>query len=446
MSPANIWRQCGLAVAICLSGSTNAPAHDQIPGAPQTRPIAIVGGTIHRVDAAPINQGAVLFTDGVIQACGKNLTLPENCVTIDATGKHVYPGLIESISSIGLVEVNSVRGSVDTHEIGDENGNLQPWVAVNPDSELIPVARAGGVLLAAIAPDGGKIRGQTSVIQLDGWTADDMLLTGTAGIMVSWRSYDSREGDDQKRATERDRKLSELADRLDQAKRYAATRTSTSADDQTDLRLAALVPVVAGQMPLIVQADRRREIESAVAFAASRGIRIVIYGGYDAPQCAEMLKKYDVPVIVHSTYRLPLRRDDPYDHPYTLPARLHAAGIAFAIGGPGSGSPAGPSQARNLPYHAAVAAAHGLSREQAIRSITLSPAEILGVDDRVGSITVGKDATLIVVDGDVLLTESNVTAAYIGGREVDLGNRHQTLAEKYKLKYKRQQQAGKTNP
>ncbi|MCA9140617.1 MAG: amidohydrolase family protein, partial [Planctomycetales bacterium] len=151
-------------------------------------------------------------------------------------------------------------------------------------------------------------------------------------------------------------------------------------------------------------------------------------------------KKYDVPVIVHATYRLPLRRNDPYDHPYTLPRRLKDAGLRFAIGGSGSGSPGGGAAARNLPYHAAVAVAYGLSPEDAIRAITLSPAEIMGVADRVGSITVGKDATLIVVDGDVLQTESNVTDAYIAGAEIDLGSKHKTLAKKYRTKYARRDQ------
>ena len=425
-------------LVIVLMFSLSAVANDQIPGAPQSKPVALVGGTIHPVDGGVIQSGTVLFEEGKITAVGKQVQLPKKCEVVNIEGQHVYPGLMESMSNLGMVEINAVRSTVDTDEIGSENPNLRPWVAVNPDSELIPVARAGGVLLASIAPKRGDIRGRTAVIALDGWTYSDMLLKPDTGVLVSWRAYDSRKSDASERAEERDKRLNELSERLEQAARYAIAREARPRETPTDLRLEALVSVIEGDSPLIIDADRRREIEAAVAFSVSRGIRPIIYGGYDAPRCAPLLTKYDVPVIVHATYRLPLRRDDSYDDPYTLPRRLHEAGIRFAIGGPGSGSPGGASAARNLPYHAAVAVAYGLPAEQAIRAITLSPAEIMGVSDRVGSLTIGKDATLIVVDGDVLLTESNVTHAYIHGAEVDLSSKHKMLAEKYRIKYRRQ--------
>ncbi len=422
-------------VAMMISLACTAAAHDQIPGTPQSKPIALVGGTIHPVDGRQIENGTVVFDQGKVTAVGKKVTLPKGCQTVDVAGKHVYPGLMESLSNIGLAEVNAVRSTIDTDEVGDENGNLRPWVAVNADSEWIPVARAGGVLLASIAPKRGDIRGQSGVIQLDGWTYKDMLLKGDTGLVVDWRGYDSRKSNEADRAKERDERLKGLSDRLETAARYAIGRQARPDATPTDLRLEALVPVLEGTTPMIIDADSRREIEAAVSFCVARGIRPIIYGGYDAPLCAAMLKKYDVPVIVHATYRLPLRRHDPYDHPYTLPRRLMDAGIRFAIGGAGAGSPGGGAAARNLPYHAAVAVAYGLPADQAVRAITLSPAEIMGLGDRVGSITVGKDATLIVVDGDVLQTESNVTAAYIAGAEVDLGSKHKTLAEKYRRKY-----------
>ncbi len=430
-----------LAVAAAMSGRS-ASAHDQIPGAAQERPIALVGGTVHTVDGPVIEGGTVVFDAGKITAVGKRVQTPERCRTIDVSGKHLYPGLIESMSNIGLIEIGSVRATIDTNEVGDENENLRPWVAVNPDSELIPVARAGGVLIASIAPQRGDLRGQVDVIELDGWSTHDMLLRENVGLAVSWRAFDSRSGDDAARGRQRDQRLQRLADRLDAAERYAASRAADPDNVPTDIRLETLAAVVHGETPLVVLAETRREIESAIAFCVGRDIRCVIYGGYDAPQCASMLKQYDVPVIVHATYRLPLRRHEPYDHPYTLPKRLADAGVRFAIGGPGSGSPGGASAARNLPYHAAVAVAYGLSAERAIEALTLSPAEILGIDDRVGSITAGKDATLIVVDGDVLQTESNVVQAFIAGAEVDLGSKHKTLAAKYRLKYSRADKAG----
>ena len=306
-----------------------ASAHDQIPGSPQSGPIALVGGTVHVVDGDSIVDGIIVFDEGKITAVGKKVALPKGCETRDVTGKHVYPGLMESMSNIGLAEVNAVRSTIDTDEIGNDNGNLRPWVAVNADSEWIPVARAGGVLLASIAPKRGNIRGQSAVIQLDGWTYKDMLVSGDTGLVVAWRNYDSRKDDDAERAKERDERLTALADRLDAASRYAIARTARPGEVSIDLRLEALLPVINGETPMIVDADTRREIEAAIAFCVARGVRPIIYGGYDAPQCAELLKKYDVPIVVHSTYRLPMRRHEPYDHPYTLPQRLHALGIPF---------------------------------------------------------------------------------------------------------------------
>jgi len=437
MSIGNFNFRVMLAGFVALATAALAAAHDQIPGAPQTRPIALVGGTIHTVDGPIIDGGTVVFDEGKITAVGKNVPMPRSCQSIDVSGQHVYPGLIESMSNIGLIEIGSVRATIDTDEVGDENENIRPWVAVNPDSELIPVARAGGVLLASIAPQRGDLRGQVDVIELDGWTNGDMLLRENVGLAVSWRAFDSRNRDDSDRAKQRDERLKRLSDRLDAAKRYTDSRATDPENTPVDIRLEALATVAEGSTPMIVLAETRREIESAVAFCVTREIPCVIYGGYDAPQCATLLKKYGIPVIVHGTYRLPLRRHEPYDHPYTLPKRLHDAGVRFAIGGPGSGSPGGASAARNLPYHAAVAVAYGLPTDQAVRAVTLAPAEILGIGDRVGSISAEKDATLIVVDGDVLQTESNVSRAYIAGAEVDLGSKHKTLADKYRLKYKR---------
>ena len=377
----------------------------------------------------------MLFEGGKIAAVGAKILIPETALTVDASEMHVYPGLIEPMTDLGLREISAVDATVDRIELGDRNPNVRSWIAINPDSELIPVTRAGGVLLAMTSPGGSWLRGRSAVIQLDGWTPEEMTLKAPAGLCVSWNAMHPRDDDPEKRAEKQAEKYSQLDALLDEARRYGEARASRPEQTPTDLRLESLLPVIDGSLPMIVEADRQGVIESAVAYATSKGIKLIVYGGYDAADCADLLKQFDIPVIIAAIYRLPLRRHDPYDASFTLPERLRKAGVKFCIAGEGPGYPGGASNTRNLPYHAACAVAHGLPRSEALRSITLSAAQILGVDDRVGSITTGKDATLIVVDGDILETKSNVTKAYIQGREVDLGSRHKTLYEKYMKKY-----------
>ncbi len=422
-----------------LAMLTTAPlnAHDQIPGKPQTHPIVIKNATIHPVDRPTIVDGWVLLEDGLITAVGKAVAVPESAVEIDGSGKHVYPGLIESVSDIGLLEISAVAATDDRIELGDRNPNVRSWVAVNPDSELIPVARAGGVLTAMTAPLGKWMRGQSAVLNLDGWTVSEMALLAPAGLYVNWSAMHPRKAQKDKEddSAKREKQLADLDAWLDEARRYGEARAARPEETPTDQRLESLLPVINGTRPLIAEADLQAEIESAVAYAQAQSLRLVIHGGYDAEGCSELLSKFNIPVIVGSTYRLPLRRDDPYDACFTLPRRLHQAGIRFSIAGEGPGAAGGSSNLRNLPYHAAVAVGHGLSQDLALRSITLSAAEILGVADRIGSITAGKDATLMITDGDILEIETNVIDAFIQGRKVDLGSRHKTLYEKYKKKY-----------
>ena len=421
-------------LVVSLWFSTVVMANDQIPGSPQTRPIAIQNATIHRV-GQPLLKGTVLFDKGKITAIGSKVRLPKDVFEINAEGKYVYPGLIDSMTDLGLREIMAVGETDDRTEYSRENPNARAWIAINPDSELIPVARAGGVLVANTAPNGYWLRGQSAVIQLDGWTNKEMVLREPSGLFVDWSAVHSNSSDDQQRRKEREDKLKELDELLEAARLYAIRQMKDTERGSSNVRLESLIPLLNKKMPLIVHADRQSEIESAVTYAVSQDLDLIIYGGYDAEQCAPLLKQHQVPVIVGSTYRLPLRRDDPYDHPYTLPARLQKAGVLFSIGGPGLGGPGGAASARNLPYHAAVACAYGLTEQQAIEAITLSAAKILNVDDRIGSIAVGKDATLIISDGNILETESNVVDAYIQGRKVDLGSRHKMLNDKYLKKY-----------
>jgi imidazolonepropionase-like amidohydrolase len=264
-----------------------------------------------------------------------------------------------------------------------------------------------------------------------------MLLRGPAAMVVSWDAMEPGGESTDQRAKARAVRYVQLDDLLDSAKRYGQRRAAAGGVQSIDLRMEALLAVIGGDLPIIASAERRTTIEAAVAYATERKLKMVIYGGHDAAECAGLLKASGVSVILPGTYRLPLRRDDAYDAPYTLPTRLKQAGVKFCIAAERTGYPGGASNARNLPYQAGNAVAYGLDAEEALRSITLSAAEILGVDDRVGSITVGKEATLLVVSGDVLQVEPRVEFAMIHGRPVDLGSKHVTLYRKYQEKYRR---------
>ena len=308
-------------------------------------------------------------------------------------------------------------------------------MAINPDSELIPVTRANGVLLTLTTPTGGLISGTSAVIQLDGWTWEDMVLRAPAALHVRWPRMiippngESREESTPSPTELRDQQLKRLADFFDEARHY-----HQATPEHVDLRLEAMRAVLNGTIPVIARADTMAQIQAAVAFAADRNVKLVIEGGFDAPMCAPLLLEHDVPVIVSAVYRLPRRRFDPYDSAYTLPQRLHEKGIRFCISGVDR---FGAANLRNLPYHAATAVAYGLPRAEAVKAITLYPAQILGVADRVGSLEVGRDATLIVADGDPLETTTHVKEAFLEGRRVNLSNRHRTLWQKYRQKYGR---------
>jgi imidazolonepropionase-like amidohydrolase len=403
---------------ICSCMIPLAHGSDQIPGAPQTRPIAIQGAVIHTVAGKDIDSGTVLFENGKFSMIGKSVAIPENAETIDANGKHLYPSLIDANTDIGLVEINSIRATIDSREIGDMNPNVRSAVAFNPDSELIPVNRANGVLIALTAPTGGILSGRSSLMMLDGWTWEDMTLKADTGMHIRW-PRDSKQ-------------LKELDLILSQAARYRASRASEENQLPIDLRLEALSKVLDRSLPLIVDATTVAQIEAAVAFAQQRDLKLIILGGYQAPYCAELLKQAEVPVIVNGVYRVPTGRDLPYDDAYTLPKRLAEAGVKFCIS---AGGRFGASGVRNLPYNAATAAAFGLNKDEAIKAITLYPAEILAVDDRVGAIAIDKDATFFLADGDILETETQVELAFVRGRKVDLDNRHQQLYRKYNAKY-----------
>jgi imidazolonepropionase-like amidohydrolase len=434
----------GIGVASALLANGTVLGSGQIPAKKQEKPIAIVGATIHPVSAPVIEKGTIIFDKGKIIALGIDAAIPEGTERIDATGKHVYPGLISPDTYIGLVEIGAVRASRDRTETGSINPNVRAEVAVNPESELIPVVRTNGITIVVSSPSGGLISGTSAVLMMDGWTWEDMTLKAPAALYVNWprmtitRTPSERPSEeDQKK--EREGAIKKITDGFRDARAYmkakhAETQKGTPYHN-IDSRWEAMIPALERKVPVVVWATEVQEIQAAVAWANQENIRLIIGGGHDAWRVADLLKSRNIPVLAGGIHRLPGRRFEAYDDPFTLPAKLHAAGIQFAII-----TQAEAASERNLPYQAATAAAYGLPKDEALKAITLYPAQIFGVADRVGSLEVGKDATLMVTTGDPLEIMSNVQMEFIQGRKIDLNNKQTMLYEKYKEKYRRSKQ------
>lgn len=336
---------CLLNFLLLAAGSVMpADASDEVPGAPQKKAIALTNAVVHTILEPPIQDGTVLFEDGTITAVGAKVRVPKGAEVIDLEGQHVYPGLIEAMSQIGLREVSAVRASIDSSETGSINPNVKAHIAFNPDSEVIPVTRANGVLVAVSAPSGGRVSGYASVMQLDGWTWEQMTVKAGVGLVVNW-PFPAESG-----ASEG---LKEFRQLIEDARAYHKARTVAGSDQKFDIRLDAFGPILDGTTPMLVRANDQRSIQSAVAFAAEYGLKLIIFGGHDAELCADLLKKHNVPVIIDSVLRRPRRRHEPYDAAYTLAGRLSRKGVKFCISGYGREE---TWNARNLPYHAAMAA------------------------------------------------------------------------------------------
>jgi imidazolonepropionase-like amidohydrolase len=419
--------------------SAIASASDAIPAAKQKKPIALIGGTIHTVSGGILEKATILFDKGKIVALGENVIIPPDAERIDVTGKQIYPGIIDSYSDLGLTEIGSVRGSVDVAETGNINPDVRVEVAVNPESELIPVARSNGVTVVATMPSGGLISGLAAALMLDGWTSEDLTLKGGLGLVVNWPSMVYMTSRFMRLSKEdwlkqRDEQLKALRETFANARAYMTAKKTEQQKGvpyhETDPRLQALIPVLEGKTPVFVNANELSQIQAAITWAEQEGVRLVIVGGRDAWLVREQLKAKDIPVIVTDIQSAPTRQWQGYNQMFTLPAKLHDAGIRFCIAGSGDAS-----FAYNTAYEAANAAAYGLPKDEALKSVTLYAAQILGIADKVGSLEPGKDATLIVTNGDPLQPPTVTEQIFIQGKKVDLTNRHKQLYEKYKKKY-----------
>lgn len=427
-----------LAGAVVLAlGASTAEAQVRMTVPPQSEPIALQGATIHTVSSGVIENGTIVFENGVITAVGADVDVPAGARVVDVAGKHIYPGLIDSYSQVGIAEIGSVGVSNDTNEMGDFNPNVRAEVAVNGESRHIGTTRTAGVLVTLTTPGGGLISGLSSAMNMEGWTWEEMSLDGAAAMNVNWPNPNARGGrggfggfgggQGQNRPTYEEQ-VQSLKTFFADARAY---RDALAAGERvrSDTRYDAMIPALNGDIPVVVAANGVAQINDAITWAESEGIRLVIRGGEDAIHVADRLVANDIPVILTSTLGAPGRAYEGYDREYTMPARLHEAGVKFAISG-GSGA----AYTNRLQWEAGVAVAFGLPEEEAVKAVTLNAAEIMGIDEHVGSLEPGKDATLLITTGNPLDTMSEVEQAYIQGRELDMMDIHQWFFEKYMAK------------
>ncbi|MFP5261694.1 MAG: amidohydrolase family protein [Blastocatellia bacterium] len=406
---------------------------------------AIRNARIVTVTGPVIENGTVVVSNGKITAVGAAVSAPAGAKVIDASGLSVYPGMIDSGTEIGLTEIASVAGTVDTAEIGDNNANIHVDVALRPDNSHIPVTRVNGITTVLTEPRGGTIAGQSALINLDGWVPRDMILKSPAAMHINWPGNLGRGGDfggfGQQRSIsevrrEQERQVESVRKIMRDAKAYADAKEARSRDaslpkQDVDLKLEALIPVVRGQMPVVISANTERDIKNAIAFADEMKIKMILSGGVEAYKVADQLRAKNIPVIVGPVLRMPNREDDPYDAAFANAGLLSKAGVKIAF------QTLDAAHVRDLPYHAGMAAAFGLPKEEALKSLTIYPAEIWGVADRIGSIEQGKVANLIVTDGDPLEILTQVRYLFINGRQIPLVSRHTELYEKYKARPQR---------
>jgi imidazolonepropionase-like amidohydrolase len=428
-----------LVAIVLFAAASSALANPNVPAPPQSEPILITNAVIHTVSGATIENGRMLFDGGRIEAIagpGESIATPAR--VIDLAGKHVYPGMIGARTALGLTEIDAVRATNDLTEPGLINPNARADIAVNPDSELIPVTRANGVLAVLTVPQAGNdslIIGQSAVLALDGWTVEDMTIKAPVGLHVVWPQMRVPDDLPAERKEElekmRDERLRTIEESFEAARAYRLLPAAERAFE-IDLRWEAMLPALEGNLPIFAHVQDLMQIRHALHVADEYGLRVILVGAADAWRVADLLAEKRIPVIVSSVQRLPLRRWESYSTRFQNAARLSAAGVSFAIATPGDSNSA-PNE-RNLPYEAAKAVAHGLPNEEALRAVTLYPARILGVADRLGSLEAGKDATFIVTDGDPLEITTRVERAFIRGRELDLTTRHTVLYEKYREK------------
>jgi len=431
-------------LALSLLALTTARAQDDVsPAKPYMGKLYIIGGTVHVGNGQVLENASIEIDHGKIVKIGADVTPGgSDAKVIDAKGKQVYPGLILPVTDLGLKEIGSgARGSDDFRELGDLNPSIRSIVAYNTDSKIINTLKSNGILLAGVTPQGGTISGSSTVVQLDAWNYEDAAYKLDNAIHLNLPTFLSRprrfggggggrfggnqpETDPTKEAL---RKIEEIKAFFREAQAYAAEATHK----ETNLKFEAVKGLFTKQQKLFIHGDQVKQMLVAIDFAKEFGFDVTIVGGSECWLIADLLKQNNISVILAQMHNLPTTEDDDVDQPYKTPAVLQKAGVLYCINDEHE-----ETRYRNLMFNAGVAAAYGLTKEQALQAITLNTAKILGIDDRTGSLEPGKDANIVISAGDILdIRTSIIEHAFIQGREVSLENKQTQLYHKYMAKY-----------
>jgi imidazolonepropionase-like amidohydrolase len=423
-------------------------ARAQAPvGTPGT--FVIRGGTVVPVTGPRIPNGTVVIENGRITAVGANAQAPAGATVIDATGQFVYPGLINAGTNMGLVEMGGVPGPVDSRELGDFNPNLITTTAVNVGSEHIGVTRANGITSVITVAGGSVLSGLAGLINLAGYTNEEMIAKQKAALLLSWPNagggggrgrgggrFGGGGGGAAEQQAAYQNNVRQIYRWFAEAKAYGEVRDRVMAGGgqppagwETDFRLDAMVPAVRGEMPILVDASTVEQMRDVIRFMDSLRVKVIISGAREGWQMADTLAARNIPVIMDGVTGTP-GNDEPYDLVYSNPGVLQRAGVmlAFATGG--------ASSARDLPYEVGLSIAFGMDPEEGLKAMTINPARMFGVDSAYGSIEVGKVANVIVTTGDPIDIRTSIKEVFVMGRRMPFNDRHTELYEMYRARPK----------
>ncbi len=404
---------------------------------------AITNARIITVSGATIENGTVIIQNGKITAVGANATIPGGAERIDAKGLSVYPGMIDAGTNLGLAEIGQgAPATVDISETGDMNANAKAILGINPHTSHVNVTRVNGITTVLSIPAGGVVPGQAAVINLNGSTQAEMAIVPTFGLVINFPRISTFSGFNPftgpqtiefgEAVKQRDKRLEDLKKLFKDAENFAKVKEAYAKDKtlpmpSADLKMDALIPYVRGEKPIIFTAERERDIRDVAKFVNEKKVKGIILGGQEAWKAADDLKKNNIAVIYTNIYSLPVQDDDAYDYLFSAPMKMSQAGVKFCISTGDSGA-----EVRDLPYHAGLAGAYGLAKDEALKSVTLYAAQILGIGDRLGSIEVGKMANIVVTDGDILEPRTTIKYLFINGRLLPLTSRHTELYDSFK--------------